>query len=261
MPKILLVAVNAKYIHSNPAVYSLRAYQHKVAPQYDEMVQIASYTINHRPGEILADIYRQRPDVAAFSCYIWNISMIKGLVKELKKILPQTEIWFGGPEVSYDAQALLEEYTQVKGIMRGEGEETFLELCGYYSGERRLQDIPGITCRQDSETVLKTADRGLTELSDLPFFYDDMEEFSNRIIYYESARGCPYRCSYCLSSIDKTVRFRELSLVKKELQFFLDQKVAQVKFVDRTFNCNKKHALTIWKYLAEHDNGVTNFHF
>ena len=259
--KILLVAVNAKYIHSNPAIYSLRAYQHKYAPQYDEMVGLASYTINHQKGEILAQLYRQKPDVAAFSCYIWNIAMIKSLIRELKKILPKTEIWLGGPEVSYEAESLLEEYPQIKGIMQGEGEVTFLELCAYWQGEKELQDISGILYRKDEKTVIKTPERILTDLSDIPFFYEDMQEFANRIIYYESARGCPYRCSYCLSSIDKSVRFRDLRIVKKELRFFLEQKAAQVKFVDRTFNCNKKHALEIWRFLAEHDNGVTNFHF
>ena len=260
-PKIVLTAVNAKYIHSNPAIYSLRAYQRKYAPQYSDMVELSSYTINHQEGEILADLYKKKPDVVAFSCYIWNISMIHRLIIELKKILPKADIWLGGPEVTFDAAEQLKVYSQLTGIMLGEGEQTFLELCGYYAGEKELKDIAGIVYRDANGNVVCTKERALTRLTDIPFLYDRPEEFTNRIIYYESSRGCPFRCSYCLSSIDKTVRLRDLEVVLWELQFFLDQKVAQVKFVDRTFNCNKQHALTIWKYLLEHDNGVTNFHF
>lgn len=259
--KILLVAINAKYIHSNPAIYSLRAFQQTYAPGYTQMVSLASYTINHRTGEILADIYRKKPDVIAFSCYIWNITIVRQLVRELKKVMRHIKIWLGGPEVSYDGEALLEEMPEIDGVMLGEGEQTFTELCACYAGERELSGVAGILYRDKNQTVVKTGERELTELTAIPFLYSDMDEFSNRIIYYESSRGCPFQCSYCLSSIDKTVRLRELSAVFKELQFFLDNHVSQVKFVDRTFNCNKKHALAIWKYLLEHDNGVTNFHF
>lgn len=259
--KILLVAINAKYIHSNPAIYSLRAFQQAYAPAYTQMVSLASYTINHRMGEILADIYGKKPDVVAFSCYIWNITIVRQLIPELKKIMGRTKIWLGGPEVSYDGERLLKELPELDGVMIGEGEQTFTELCACYAGERELSGISGIVYRDKDGTIIKTGDRALTELTAIPFLYSDMDEFSNRIIYYESSRGCPFRCSYCLSSIDKTVRLRGISTVLKELQFFLDNRVSQVKFVDRTFNCNKEHALTIWKYLLAHDNGVTNFHF
>ncbi len=254
--KFLLVALNAKYIHSNPALYSLRG---SVDKERQKQVEIGEYTINHSFTEILADIYRRKPQVIGFSCYIWNISMVLELATELKKLLPRLPIWLGGPEVTYDAPRLLETYPMLTGIMVGEGEETFRELLEHYvnqSGEEKLKQIRGL-CLPGGFT----APRELTDMSRLPFLYDDLAAFQNRIIYYESARGCPFRCSYCLSSIDKAVRLRDLDTVKKELQFFLDHKVKQVKFVDRTFNCNHKHAMGIWEYLLEHDNGVTNFHF
>ncbi len=262
--KILLTAVNAKYIHSNPAVYSLRGF---VPENLRSHVEIAEYTINHRLEDILGDIYRQKPDVIAFSCYIWNWEMIQNILPELHKILPHTSIWLGGPEVSFDAADILRCYPMVTGIMVGEGEETFAELVGYYAkqnGEPSEEIVESKTLETIAGLVLPTGvtkERELTVLSEVPFLYEDMRPFENRIIYYESSRGCPYRCSYCLSSIDKKLRLRDLGVVKKELQFFLDRKVPQVKFVDRTFNCDHNHAMAIWQYILEHDNGVTNFHF
>lgn len=251
--KFLLVALNAKYIHSNPGLYSLRAY----ANLYKEHIELAEYTINQPLDEIMGDIYKRKPDVLGFSCYIWNISDILTITEEIRKILPKVPIWLGGPEVSYNSEQVLTEQPEITGIMRGEGEETFLELMEYYvEGNRELSSIKGITYRDG-----KTEDRPLTDLNQLPFLYGNLEDFQNKIIYYESSRGCPFRCSYCLSSIDKTVRLRNLDIVKKELQFFLDNKVAQVKFVDRTFNCNHTHAMGIWQYIKDHDNGITNFHF
>lgn len=255
--KILLAACNAKYIHSNPAVYDLKAY----AAAYKDSVQIKEFTINQPKDEIMKEIYRSGADVVCFSCYIWNISFVRELIRDLKKILPDTAFWAGGPEVSFHAKDFLEDMPQVTGIMKGEGEETFLALAGYYlEGKGRLEEISGIVFRKEGEIV----DNGFREPVDLdriPFIYENPENFENRIIYYESSRGCPFSCSYCLSSIDRKLRFRSLSLVKKELQFFLDHRVPQVKFVDRTFNCRHEHAMEIWKYILEHDNGVTNFHF
>ncbi|MBO5209959.1 MAG: B12-binding domain-containing radical SAM protein [Lachnospiraceae bacterium] len=260
--KILLTAINAKYIHSNPAVYSLRAYALDAAKGcWLPEIELAEYTINNRREEILADIYKKKPDVIAFSCYIWNWSMVSSLLAELPKVLPETEIWLGGPEVSYNPDELLQKYPMVKGIMIGEGEETFYELTQYYGNSGiKLDEINGIVFRRQ-EAIVQTDPRELTDISKLPFLYEDLEQFENKIIYYESSRGCPYRCSYCLSSIDKKVRLRDIEIVKRELQFFLDNKVKQVKFVDRTFNCNHEHAKAIWQYLLEHDNGTTNFHF
>ena len=256
--RVLLIAVNAKYIHSNPAVYSLRAYaQAALGDQPGVGIEIAEYTINQNTENILADIYRHRPDIAAFSCYIWNWNTIQELLPELPKLLPDTRLWLGGPEVSFHAEKILAQYTQLTGIMVGEGEETFTQLVRFYHAPKgQLQDIPGLVLPQG-----RTQPRELTDMSKLPFLYEDLGKFQNRIIYYESQRGCPFRCAYCLSAIDKSVRLRDIETVKKELQYFLDHKVSQVKFIDRTFNCNAAHALTIWRYLLENDNGVTNFHF
>ncbi|MBQ8189218.1 MAG: B12-binding domain-containing radical SAM protein [Lachnospiraceae bacterium] len=264
--KFLLVAVNSKFIHTNPALYSLRAYaSQKENGDCGEHITIAEYTINNRMEEVLSGIYAHKPDVIAFSCYIWNISEIMALVKELPKILPNVPIWLGGPEVSYRAKEILESYPELTGIMVGEGEATFAELVSFYAKKpadvmTQLAQIKGIVFRHDNE-IVDTGLRELTDLSKLPFLYDDLSQFEHKIIYYESSRGCPFRCSYCLSSIDKKVRLRDLDIVKKELQFFLDHKVPQVKFIDRTFNCNHTHAMEIWRYIKEHDNGITNFHF
>lgn len=255
--KILLAACNAKYIHSNPAVYDLRAF----ASEYKEHILLGEYTINQTKDEILKEIYRSGAEVVCFSCYIWNISFVRELIFDLKKILPGTAFWVGGPEVSFDAENFLKEMPQVTGVMVGEGEETFLELARYYIEKKgTLADIRGIAFRENGE-IFHNGWRKVMDLSRVPFAYEQTEDFANRIIYYESSRGCPFSCSYCLSSIDKKLRLRNLELVKKELQFFLDRKVPQVKFVDRTFNCKHDHAMEIWKYILEHDNGVTNFHF
>lgn len=278
--KILLIGINAKYIHSNPAIYSLRA----CAGAYKSAVEITEYTINQRPEDIRRDIYLRNPDVIAISCYIWNWAMVSALLPDLAKLLPGVPIWLGGPEVSYRAEEVLAEFPQVTGIMTGEGEYTFYKLAEFYcegysdkgtAGEAvcanakavtvgnadiTLHNIPGIVTRD-----FNTGAPQILDLADIPFWYADRdllkEEFRNRIVYYETSRGCPFRCSYCLSSIDKSVRFRPMDMVKRELDFFLENKVPQVKFIDRTFNCKHSHAIEIWQYIYEHDNGITNFHF
>ena len=259
--KILLAACNAKYIHSNLAVYNLKS----CSGEYSSRVVVKEYTINQIRDDILKDIYLEQPDVVCFSCYIWNISFVRELVPDLKKILPQVEFWAGGPEVSYDAVEFLKKNPVFFGVMVGEGEETFHELAGYYI-ERKpetLSGIRGVAFRDENKgrDIVHTGWRELMDLSKVPFAYSNLTEFKNRIIYYESSRGCPFSCSYCLSSIDKKLRFRDIELVKKELQFFIDNKVPQVKFVDRTFNCKHDHAMEIWRYITENDNGITNFHF
>ncbi len=255
---IILTAINAKYIHSNLAVYSLRAY----ASAYKNEISIAEYTINQQMDDILMDLYKRKPDVLCFSCYIWNISYVEELIREIKKLFPRLPIWVGGPEVSYDAKDVLQRLPEVTGVMMGEGEATFLELMDFYhQEEKELLDIKGIAYRSDEGEIRQNERRKTIDLSTVPFVYNDIEDFKNKIIYYESSRGCPFSCSYCLSSVDKCLRFRDLELVKKELQFFIDQEVPQVKFVDRTFNCKHEHAIEIWKYLMEHDRGITNFHF
>lgn len=255
--KVVLTAINAKYIHSNLAVYSLRAY----AKPYVDEIEIAEYTINQQLDDILMDLYKKRPDILCFSCYIWNLSYVESLVREVKKLFPDLPIWAGGPEVSYDSKDVLERMPELSGVMFGEGEETFLVLMDYYHGKGNLKALAGIAYRDEAGNIVQNQWRKPINLSTVPFIYGVMSDFQNKIIYYESSRGCPFSCSYCLSSVDKCLRFRDLELVKQELQFFIDAKVPQVKFVDRTFNCNHRHAMEIWTYLMVHDQGVTNFHF
>lgn len=296
--KFLLVAVNAKYIHSNPAVYSLRAY---AGTKYHKHIEIAEYTINNYAKDILADIYIRQPDAIGFSCYIWNWTLIQEIIADLHKLIPKLPIWLGGPEVTYKAHKILKQYSFLTGIMVGEGEASFRDLMEYYAADMEvehsmekegLEKTPGL-CISSGYTPIRTP----VDMNTLPFLYEEVDSFSDRIIYYESSRGCPYRCSYCLSSIEspltmdspstmespstmdnlsfmegsnstknsssvrKRVRLRDINVVKKELQYFLDNKVKQVKFVDRTFNCIHEHAMAVWQYLHENDNGITNFHF
>lgn len=336
----MLAAINAKYIHSNPGVYSLKMYAEHYAgaregaggrggrsPEGQSLppvrVEIAEYTINNQMEQILEDVYRRQPDMLGISCYIWNITYALDLVHDLHKVLPETDIWLGGPEVSFDAPKLLEREPELLGVMKGEGEETFAGLLQCYGRlgrsvrsagreagqpdgggdagtEARLESsgairaaagarteaemesengggaevcrnlerfwqelagVAGLTYRAERGEIRDQAVRPVMDMSRIPFMYPDLDGFEHRIVYYESSRGCPFSCSYCLSSIDKSVRFRDLELVKRELDFFLERKVHQVKFVDRTFNCKKSHAMAIWQYILENDNGVTNFHF
>mgnify|MGYP002584614172 FL=1 len=313
--KFLLTAINAKYIHSNPGVYSLKmfaesqgaaeAVQGDQDPREDGLpcapfVEIAEYTINNQMELILEDIYRRKPDIVGISCYIWNIAYVLDLVRDIHKVLPETDIWLGGPEVSYDAPQLLVREPEVFGVMKGEGEEMFAALLNCYRtlgctvrqmqrlGRRsaptgsacgkdaaaeapdeactaefwyRMSQVAGLTYHSADGKLCDQPVRPVMDMSRIPFLYPSLKGFENRIVYYESSRGCPFSCSYCLSSIDKSVRFRDLKLVLPELDFFLEKKVPQVKFVDRTFNAKKSHAMAIWKHILEHDNGVTNFHF
>lgn len=258
--KTVLVAINAKYIHSNLAVYSLRSY----ARTFGYEPELLEFTINQQKDQILKGIYEAKPDLLCFSCYIWNLSYAEEIIEDIKKILPKVTIWAGGPEVSYDAPKFLKRHPEVDGIMCAEGEKTLTELISYYeigkSQGKSLDGINGIVY-QENKMIHQTPLRDIMNMDDLVFPYEDLKDFEHKIIYYESSRGCPFSCSYCLSSIDKKLRFRSFSLVEKELEFFLAHKVPQVKFVDRTFNCKKSHAMAIWTYIKEHDNGITNFHF
>lgn len=327
--KIILAALNAKYVHSNLAVYALEAYAKEQlnkasfwrmqknrgdtkSSEKEEQVELVvkEYTINHNLDMILQSLYKEKAEVAAFSCYIWNIHEILTISRELCKVLPDIHIWLGGPEVSYDSRKLLEENVFVEGIMQGEGEVTFYELVkvwhrmggkNYHSENNYQQDkdigmdmyagisenknyelksvtndagrqknmvsmdwyrdVSGIIYRDLDNRIHQNPARERMSLDEVPFIYSDLSRFQNKILYYETSRGCPFSCSYCLSSIDKQVRFRSMELVEKELQFFMDHKVPQVKFIDRTFNCKREHSLAIWNYIMEHDNGITNFHF
>lgn len=265
--KVLLAAINAKYIHSNLGIYSLKTYGEKMLKEWGlaEQVEIslAEYTINHQMEQILQDIYKRKPDVIGFSCYIWNISYVKMILADIKKVLPDVKIWAGGPEVSYHAEAFLKEEQAVDLVMMGEGEITFAHFLKALLEGEDLKQVPGLMLRNDDSTFTDTGFRQVMDMSQIPFPYAfmDMKELEYRIIYYESSRGCPFSCAYCLSSIDKKLRFRSLGLVLPELEWFLQAKVPQVKFVDRTFNCKKSHAMAIWQYIRDHDNGITNFHF
>ncbi len=279
---ILLVGINAKYIHSNPAIHSLAAYAGKCKDEKGESfrkyIQIAEYTINQQLADIEADIYKRKPDVLAISCYIWNFTMVQELIDDIHKVCPNLPVWLGGPEVSFHPEKLLQKFPFLAGIMIGEGEQTFVELVQWYLSKNASQrafiessyNEEGIN-NNDIVAVKNiaglylasgyTRERDSLSLDEIPFLYSDLQEFENRIMYYESSRGCPFRCKYCLSSIDKQLRFRSIEIVKKELQYFLDNKVPQVKFIDRTFNAKHEHAMAVWRYIKEHDNGITNFHF
>lgn len=265
--KVLLAAINAKYIHSNLGIYSLKTYGEKMLKEWglaeQAEISLAEYTINHQMEQILQDIYKRKPDVIGFSCYIWNISYVKMILADIKKVLPDVKIWAGGPEVSYHAEAFLKEEPAVDIVMMGEGEITFAHLLKALLEGEELKQVPGLMLRNDDGTITDTGFRQVMDMSQIPFPYAfmDMKELEHRIIYYESSRGCPFSCAYCLSSIDKKLRFRSLDLVLPELEWFLQAKVPQVKFVDRTFNCKKSHAMAIWQYIRDHDNGITNFHF
>ncbi len=253
----LLVAINAKYIHTNLAVRYLSAR----AQEEGFPCEFAEYTINQPFDEILSGIYSHHPDVVAFSCYLWNIELVKHLCTELAKLLPGVPIWLGGPEVSYHSARILQDIPSCELIMRGEGENTFPTLLSALYGEKGFSQIPGITWRDGGGTIKENPAAVPFDLSRLPFAYRDLEKLSHKIVYYESSRGCPYSCTYCLSSVEKGVRFVPAQRACRDLQRFLDAEVQQVKFVDRTFNCNREHADTILQYLLDHDNGRTNFHF
>ena len=266
--KFLLVAINSKFIHSNPAVYSLKSYAERYIGKSEENaieIEIAEYTINQQLEDILSDIYRRMPDFLGISCYIWNFDMVRNMLSEIPKILPNTGVFLGGPEVSYHPERVMEEFPYLKGIMIGEGEATFAELvcaCSDVAEQGsdelnvKIKSIPGLYLSGGY-----TAMRKPLTMDEVPFFYKDADAFEDRILYYESSRGCPYNCSYCLSSIDRTLRLRTFEEVKEHLDYFLTKKVKQVKFIDRTFNANHEHAMAVWKYILKNDNGVTNFHF
>lgn len=320
--KILLVGINAKYIHSNPAVYSLRASAlQSMENNKNVSIEIAEYTINQTTEQIIRSIYKAQPDLIGISCYIWNVTMVQKIAVELGKLLRDVPVWLGGPEVSFDLEWQMQRFPTITGIMYGEGEKTFSELIKAYmkksdnmtlnafaeenddmilnafakendndiifdasgrknsdvfveerdkkQGRERFKEgveehfkyIKGIVYRDPAGQMIVNEPGDVVDLDALPFPYENIEDFQNRIIYYETSRGCPYSCAYCLSSVEKNLRFRSPDKVFAELQIFLDAKVKQVKFIDRTFNCNHRHAMAILQYLKEHDNGVTNFHF
>lgn len=255
--KVLLVAVNAKYIHSNLAVYSLKAN----CGTYEPQVKLMEYSINQYPEDILRGVYKEKADIVCFSCYIWNIQMVQQAAQWLKMIAPETRIWLGGPEVSFDVCERLLEWPFIDGIMYGEGEDTFREMMACWNEEQPMEAVKGIGHRHSDGQVHVHPSRDFVDMSRLSFVYTKPEDFKNKIIYYETSRGCPFQCSYCLSSVEKKVRFRDTELVKQDLQKFIDWEIPQVKFVDRTFNCQREHSMEILRFIQQQDKGKTNFHF
>ncbi|HCC07494.1 MAG TPA: B12-binding domain-containing radical SAM protein [Clostridiales bacterium] len=255
--KTLLVAINSKFIHSGMGVHCIKAY----VEDHGESVEIGEYTINNNEDMIVQDIYKRKPDLLGFSCYIWNIDIVMKVVKNINKVLPDTKIFLGGPEVSFDGEKILSDNPEVSVIVLGEGEEKVLKLIRSWKQKEDIAEVEGVIYRE-GDCISCNAPTSYMDLDSLGFIYEDkLDDFENKIIYYESSRGCPYRCSYCLSSVDKKIRYRSLEKVFNELKIFLDNKIKQVKFVDRTFNCDGERAKNIWRYLKENDNGVTNFHF
>ncbi|MBC8571128.1 B12-binding domain-containing radical SAM protein [Zongyangia hominis] len=255
--KHLLVAINAKYIHTNLAVRYLKGY---VRDRRNFDVDFLEFTINQQPSFLLEEIYRARPDTLSFSCYLWNIGVVRALLPDLRRILPQTKMILGGPEVSFGCAELLAELPDADYLITGEGEQGYLALLDALEEGSDLAAVPSLVYRAGGQ-VRQNPSAGFLPMDELPFPYDHLEELSHQIVYYEGCRGCPFDCQYCLSGEDKALRYKSFHKIRGELDRFLSHRVPQVKFVDRTFNCRPDYYRPIWKYLIEHDNGVTNFHF
>lgn len=254
--RILLTTLNSKYIHSNLAL----RYLYTVGKSVGADVELREFTINNEDDYIYTELVRANYDLVCFSCYVWNIENIKEICKNLKLAKPETKILLGGPEVTYCAKEFMETNTYIDYIIVGEGEEPMKELCERSLREKEFSNIPRLVIRQ-GDKIIENADFILPDIEKVPFPYELLKWEDDKVIYYESSRGCPFRCGYCLSSIDKTIRPLPLERVKGELALFVRENVKQVKFIDRTFNFDKKRAMEIWSYLIESDNGVTNFHF
>jgi radical SAM superfamily enzyme YgiQ (UPF0313 family) len=253
----LLVAVNSSYIQTNLAVRSISAYS---GGFFGQPLPYIELTVNQRPAELLWEIAGREADCYLFSCYIWNIGLIVQLVADLKKLKPSAVVILGGPEADWQPETLLASVPEIDYILCGEGERSACLLLEALEHGGDPSTLPGIAYRANS-VACATKTAPLPELADLPFPYPDLAPLRGRLLYYESMRGCPYSCSYCLSSREKQVRFRPLELVFQEMLYFLAARVPQVKFVDRTFNCDPARAMKLWRFLSGHDNGVTNFHF
>ena len=254
MMKFLLTTLNAKYIHLNLALRSISAFCRKFNPE------ICEYTINDNIDNIIASLHSKKADVIAFSCYIWNIEKVLYISQCLKKVNPNLIIILGGHEVSHDSKEILKENPWIDFIIRGEGEKPCYELFEALYNRRFVDKIPSITYREEDK-ILENPLGEAGGLNDYPFAYDEsIRGFRGKIVYYESSRGCPYCCSYCLSGDSRRVDYLDLDRVKKELLFFIKNEVPLVKFVDRTFNADKKRANEIWKFIIENSR-KTCFHF
>lgn len=252
--KVILVAVNSKFIHSNLAVRYLKSYTKDLNYQCD----FKEFSINDREERVVEEILKDKPDIIGFSCYIWNIEFVKKVSKLIKLINPEIEVFYGGPETSYDPIEFLMENVG-EYLIEGEGEETYREFIESKLNLSPLEDIKGLYYRKEGK-IIYGGKRNLMDMNKIVFPYEEGDDLKNKIVYYEASRGCPFNCKYCLSSTTHGVRFLDMDRVLRELQFFINKKVRLVKFVDRTFNCNKVFANTIWKYLIE-KGGETCFHF
>ena len=252
--KVLLTAINSKFVHSNLAVRYLKAFTEDM----DYECQIREFSINDRDEKILEEIIKEKADVVAFSTYIWNIEIVNRLSTLMKLVDENIKIDYGGPEVSYDSLNILKELSG-DSVIKGEGEKTYREFVEYLLGDRSIRDIRGLYFKENNE-VISNGNRPLMNMDEIVFLYKEDENLDNKIVYYEASRGCPFNCKYCLSSTTHGVRFLNIERVKKELQYFIDKKVRLVKFVDRTFNCNFKFSMAIWEFLINADT-TTQFHF
>jgi radical SAM superfamily enzyme YgiQ (UPF0313 family) len=254
--RIILATLNSKFIHSNLAIRYLKSYTENINP-----IEIKEFTINQNIDFIVSEIYKMRPDILGFSTYIWNLEETLQVAETIKMVNPDTKILLGGPEVSFDGEYLLNKYSYIDYIIYGEGEESFKELIELSISGGNFKDILGLIYREDK--IIKNPPRPLIkDLDTIPSPYRNISnEFDNKIVYYESSRGCPFNCEFCLSSTIKGVRYFSLDRIKEDLKILIESKVRQVKFVDRTFNANKRQAIEIMKYIIEEDPEDINFHF
>lgn len=256
---VVLSTLNSKFIHSSLALRYLKAYGEAHGQAYD----IVEYTINMPVLHILSDITEHDIDVLGFACYIWNIEMTLHVVDMVKAVRPDIKIVLGGPEVSFTADELLERCPNIDYIVQGEGEEAFHDLVtALQLGNDGLDPvIPGVRGRRDGSILGSLEAVEVSDLSSIPFPYteEDMEDLEHKIIYYESSRGCPFSCQYCLSGNKNTVRFFPQERTLEELQWFIDHGVKQVKFVDRTFNCAPHHHRPLMEFMRDSDTDM-NFH-
>lgn len=255
--KILLTTLNSKYVHGCLAL----RYLYSVVQGAPLDIDMREFTINNERGYIFGEIVRLGYDYVCFSCYIWNIEMIKDLISEIKKARPTTKIILGGPEVSYDTVSFMEENPDVDFIIRGEGEYPFFQLVKNITlGEAEHFHVGNLVYR-DGDEIIANDESLLPTFDKIPFPYENLEFEEDKVLYYESSRGCPFKCAYCLSCLDKEIRPLPLDRVRRDLGYFLFKAPKQVKFVDRTFNYDMGRAYAIWEYLIDNDNGKTNFHF
>jgi len=253
---ITLIALNSKFIHSNLAVRYIRSYLNKK----DITANILEFSINDSFDKIIKHIYLTNSKVLAFSCYIWNWELIMKLGPSLKKIMPDSIIVLGGPEVSYDVESTMKSNPWIDYIIFGEGEETFYQFAYHLLKDEDYTNIDGLAYRSNGTIYVNNARSPIANLDEIPFPYDNFNDLENRIIYYETSRGCPFKCQYCLSSIEPGVRYFSMDRVYRDIAAFISNNVKQVKLVDRTFNCNKKRCIEIMEYILSR-NGTTNFHF